>query len=228
MMEKEKFTVLIVNDYPLVCEAYKKAFLQVQDCCNCGIFNFVEAHSYDQGVHIVQHYVQTNSKIDLAFLDLKLPSAENSKMISGEDLGIYIRDKLPNCRVVISTTNDNKYIIHSVFRSTNPDGLLIKSDISFNELTQAIQEVIHDPPYYSKTVLKLLRKKVSVEFFLDDVDRKILYELSNGAKVKDMLGYIPLSVAAIEKRKRHLKKMFNVKERGHRELIMKAKESGFI
>ncbi|RBW59137.1 DNA-binding response regulator [Tenacibaculum sp. E3R01] len=228
-MRKEKLTILIVNDYPLMCEAYKRAFINVSNYNdNQYDFDFITIHNCDDACEIIKTFYDREEKIDLVFLDLKLFPSNNKKIISGEDLGILIRDMFPSCKVILSTTNDNKYRIHSVFRSINPEGFLIKSDITFKELVKAINEVVSDPPFYSKTVLKLLRKKVSTDFLLDDVDRKILYELSIGAKVKDMLGYIPLSIAAIEKRKRHLKKIFNVKEKGHRELILKAKENGFI
>ncbi len=64
---------------------------------------------------------------------------------------------------------------------------------------------------------------------IDSIDRKILYELSIGARMKDMPNYVPLSAASIEKRKRHLKKIFNVKDKGgDRELILVAKEKGLI
>ena len=47
--------------------------------------------------------------------------------------------------------------------------------------------------------------------------------------MKDMPNYVPLSAASIEKRKRHLKKIFNVKDKGgDRELILVAKEKGLI
>ncbi|WP_435261352.1 DNA-binding response regulator [Tenacibaculum sp. nBUS_03] len=226
-MRKEKLTTLIVNDYPLMCEAYKRAFINVSNYTLYD-FDFITINNIDDACEMIKKFYDREQKIDLVFLDLKLFPSDNKKILSGEDLGILIKDMFPSCKVILSTTNDNKYRIHSVFRSINPEGFLIKSDVTFIELVKAINEVINDPPYYSKTVLKLLRKKVSTDFLLDDVDRKILYELSIGAKVKDMLGFIPLSVAAIEKRKRHLKKIFNVKEKGHRELILKAKESGFI
>ncbi|MGG8497138.1 DNA-binding response regulator [Tenacibaculum sp. TC6] len=227
-MKKEKFTVLIVNDFPLVCEAYKKAFNIVVSGADECLLDFIIAHDYDEAIQNMKMYLKNGNKIDLAFLDLKLLPSDSGKILSGEDIGIRIIESFPNTKIIVSTSNDNKYRIHSVFKSINPDGFLMKKDISFTELVNAIKEVIKDPPYYSKTILKLLRKKVSVDFLLDDVDRKILYELSIGAKVKDMLGSIPLSIAAIEKRKRHLKKVFDVKEKGHRELILKAKENGFI
>jgi len=39
---------------------------------------------------------------------------------------------------------------------------------------------------------------------------------------------LPLSIAAIEKRKRNLKRVFNVKKLDDRHLIVSAREKGFI
>ena len=85
-----------------------------------------------------------------------------------------------------------------------------------------------DPPYYSKTVIKLLRDQVVNDFILDHYDRKILYELSIGTRMKDLPSVLPLSNAGIEKRKRNLKRMFNVKKLDDRQLLITAKEKGFI
>jgi hypothetical protein len=46
--------------------------------------------------------------------------------------------------------------------------------------------------------------------------------------MKDLPNVLPMSIAGIEKRKRQLKEMFNVQENEDRELILKAKEKGFI
>ena len=107
-------------------------------------------------------------------------------------------------------------------------GFLIKNDITPLELLHTIQTILKDPPYYSKTVIKLLRDQVVNDFILDHYDRKILHELSIGTRMKDLPSVLPLSNAGIEKRKRNLKRMFNVKKLDDRQLLITAKEKGFI
>lgn len=77
-------------------------------------------------------------------------------------------------------------------------------------------------------MIKLLRDQIVNDFVLDNYDRKILYELSIGTRMKDLPKLIPLSIAGIEKRKRNLKRMFNVKKMDDRELLISAKEKEFI
>lgn len=227
-MKNEKINILIVNDYPLVCEAYKKALKNTIWKEKKAMLEVTVVSNNEGAMEIIKEFKKKKEEIDLVFLDLKPITSSRGKLLTGEDIGGMIREHFNKTKIIVSTENDSKYQIHGVFKKINPDGFLMENDLSFSELEHAINEVIKDPPYYSKNILKLLRKKVSTEFILDEVDRKILYELSIGAKVKDMLESIPLSVAAIEKRKRHLKRVFNVEEKGHRELILKAKENGFI
>ena len=63
---------------------------------------------------------------------------------------------------------------------------------------------------------------------MDDLDKMILLQLSLGSKTKDISKYVPLSLRAIENRKRRLKEIFNVKASGDRELLEQAKKSGYI
>ena len=135
---------------------------------------------------------------------------------------------MPNARIVVSTTFNNNFKVHSILKNINPEGFLIKNDITPLELLETIRIIIEDPPYYSKTVIKLLRDQVINDFKLDEYDRKILYELSIGTRMKDLPNLLPLSIAGIEKRKRNLKRMFNVKKLDDRQLLITAKEKGFI
>ncbi|MDB9954592.1 DNA-binding response regulator [Flavobacteriaceae bacterium] len=161
-------------------------------------------------------------------MDIKLPPSRDGKILSGEDLGLLIREMLPNSRIIISTTFNNNFRVHSILKNINPEGLLIKNDITPLELLETIRIVVNDPPYYSKTVIKLLRDQVLNDFILDEYDRKILYELSIGTRMKDLPNLLPLSIASIEKRKRNLKRMFNVKKMDDRQLMISAREKGFI
>lgn len=81
-------------------------------------------------------------------------------MLSGEDLGIKIRQLLLATKIIIIilTTFNNNYRLYCVIKNVNPDGFSIKNDITPKELVTAIQTVINGSPYFSKTVISLLRK----------------------------------------------------------------------
>ena len=70
--------------------------------------------------------------------------------------------------------------------------------------------------------------KTSSTINLDNIDFDILTELANGAKMKDLEQIIPLTKSGIEKRKRLLKYKFKISTNSDRDLVIKAKEKGYI
>ncbi len=113
-------------------------------------------------------------------------------------------------------------------KNLNPDGLLIKNDLTASELVNAINLVLTSPPYYSSSVSQTIRNEMLSDLLLDKVDRRLLYELSIGTKTKNLPMTLPLSIAGVEKRKRNLKNIFNVAGLEDKDLIHKAREKGFI
>ena len=228
MTANKNYSVLIIDDHPLITEAYKSAFQYVSKQDDSYSFTIDVAHNCDDAIKTIESFLKSENDLDIVFLDISLPPSEDGEILSGEDLGLKINETMPEIKIIVSTTFNDNYRIHSIFKNINPDGFLIKNDITPQELVTAIKEVINEPPYYSKTVVKLLRKKLSSEFLLDNIDRKILYELSIGTKTKDLPNLVPLSTPGIDKRKRHLKQIFNIQSSDDRELILIAKEKGFI
>jgi hypothetical protein len=100
--------------------------------------------------------------------------------------------------------------------------------LDFQNLTESILNVINHVPYYSNSILKLLRQHISNDYNLDNIDRQLLYQLSLGTKTKDLPNMIPLSLPAIEKRKRKLNILFNVENNSDKFLIKAAKDNGYL
>lgn len=221
------FNILIIDDHPLIAEAYKAALLQVASKNSNIEFNINTANNCDSAYIKIKEAVK-GKPIDIVFLDIKLPPSKDGLIISGEDLGIKVIKLLPDAKIMVSTTFNDNYRINSIFKSLNPDAFLIKNDLDPKELLMAIESVINNLPYYSKSVIELMRKQTSNNIFIDDVDRKLLYELSKGTKMSELPNVIPLSVSALEKRKRTLKELFNLEKKDDRYLLKVAEEKGFI
>lgn len=225
MKKKKKSTsILIVDDHPIIINAYKDALKSITKN-NLSVDSATSINKTVQKLYSEDHFKQN---YDIIILDVKIPATKDKTFLSGEDLGIKIREDFPNIKLIISTTLNDNYRVHSILKSLNPDGFFIKNDITSEEFVNAVSSVLKEAPYYSVTVLKLMRKTVSSKLLLDDLDRKILYELSLGAKTKDLVRVLPLSLGGIERRKRKLKEIFNQKTSGDKELIAVAKDKGFI
>ncbi len=227
-MKKENKSILIIDSCPLICEAYKSIINSINRNDNY-LFDINLTYCGKEGLDIISNTSKNNITFDLIILELKFSPNYQKKRLSGEDLAMIVRKTFPSTRIIISATSDDNFRIHSIFKTINPEGFILKKDLTAKGFKNAIYSVFNNEPFYSKSILKLLRKEISSTFFIDSIDRKILYELSIGARMKDMPNYVPLSAASIEKRKRHLKKIFNVKDKGgDRELILVAKEKGLI
>ncbi|WP_456376834.1 response regulator [Lutibacter sp.] len=222
-----RYNVLIVDDHPIIADAYKSAFefISIED--GKLKFNITTVHNSDDAIEKINN-ASKQKKIDIAFLDISIPPSSDGTILSGEDIGTTIRQLLPKCKIIIATTFNDNYRIQVILKNVNPDGFLIKNDVNKEELVTSIKTVLKGAPYYSKSVLELFRKQASIDYKLDKIDRQILHELSVGTKMKELPNIIPMSMAGLEKRKKHLKQIFGVLDNDDRELILKAKEKGFI
>lgn len=221
-MTKKQYFILLVDDHPLITNAYENAFIAFEKENNIH-FHIDIAHSFLSALNALE-----KKQYDLVFLDVQMPTMEHEGLYSGEDLGARIRSQNQTTKIVIVTTFNDNYRIHSIIEQVNPDGFLIKNDLTPKELELAISRILNTPPYYSKTVIQSMRQFISNDFILDKTDRKLLYYLSRGASLNEIANFLSLSRAAIAKRKQHLKEVFNVEGSETLALLEKARDKGFI
>lgn len=221
-----KLKTLIVEDHPLTAIAYKNALEAISE--EEGNACFVEqAFTCDEAIECIE-YAKRYGQLDLVFLDINLPLSKNKKIRTGEDLGMLIKAEFPETKIVISTTYYDNFRIQSIIKNVNPDGYLVKNDITPEILKEAIKTVLHEPPFYSKTVLRSFRQRLTSTQLLDKIDMQLLYELSIGTKMKDLPKILLLSLAGVEKRKRNLREIFEIDEKDDRALVIVAKQKGFL
>lgn len=221
-MSKPVYHILLVDDHPLITSAYESTFSVLEQQHNVH-FQIDTAHDFISALNALD-----KKPYDLIFLDVQMPTMEEERLYSGEDLGARIRSRFPATKLVMVTTFNDHYRIHSIIEQVSPEGFLIKNDLTPKELQLAIWRVIHDPPYYSRTVVQSMRQFISNDFILDKTDRELLYYLSKGANLNEIAEILSLSRAAIAKRKQHLKEIFNVESGESLALLEKAREKGFI
>ncbi|WP_303316685.1 DNA-binding response regulator [Flavivirga abyssicola] len=224
----KSFYTLIIEDHQLIIDGYIRALESVSSKNSSVLFSTHITKNCDEANEEIEHALETNTIIDLVFLDISLPPSKNGKLLSGDDLGIKLRCLFPRVKIIVSTHLSNNYRLVNILKTIKPDSLLLKSELDFQNLTEGILNVINDIPFYSKPVLKLVRQHVSNDFNLDNIDRQMLYYLSQGTKTKELPNVIHLSLAGIERRKRRLNQIFNNEKKSDKALLILAKEKGFL
>jgi len=218
--------ILMTDDHPMIIEGYQNTLIATKKADQNLIIDI--ANNCDESVKFMENGVEKNNPYDVLFMDISLPPSSDGKFNTGEDLAMYARSIMPKAKIIILTMFNETYRIHNIVRTINPEGFLIKSDLTSKELANAFQAVLSNPPFYSGTVNSLIRKTVSTNIVLDDVNRRILHLLSQGIKTKNLKEHIDLSLSAIEKRKKYMKEVFFIEDGSDESLLEKAKNKGII
>lgn len=221
----QNFKILMIDDHPMIIEGYQNTILSIKS--NKQEFDIDIASNCDMALEFIQKSLK-NKPYDILFVDIRIPPSSDGMITSGEDLAKYARKVLPGAKIIILTMFNESYRIHNILQTINPEGFLIKSDLTSNELANAFLNILEKPPYYSSTVNTFLRKTVTSDIFVDDKNRKILHLLSQGIKTKSLADHIGLSLSAVEKRKKHLKVLFSVDDGQDETLLNNAREKGFL
>lgn len=226
-METTDINLLMVDDHQMTLLGYASALDSMNGRAQAYKFHTTQATTIAAALNELNTQYRYKP-LHLVFLDIQLPKDPNNVYHSGVDLGVEIRKRFPQTKIMVITTFDSNLLIQSLLASINPEGLMIKSDVAPNTFMDAVLDVMEDPPYYSKTVTKFLRKQQGFNNHLDRLDRLIIYYISTGKLTKDLPNFIPLSLPGIEKRKKRLKEIFDVENGTDIDLLGRAKEEGFL
>ena len=210
---------LIIEDHPFTTSAYKS----ILNTSTTHVFNISVAVNCDESLKLL-----ASKPFDIVLLDLQIPSSTDNKLLDGEDLGIYIRRHYTNTKIIIITSISYALKAHTIAKAIRPEGFILKSDMDSPDLLTAVNTVLQNKIYYSKTIETYLSEDLFIGKVLDEYDKKILYHLSMGEKTKDLTKLIPSSMRAIEDRKVKLRDAFNISDNSDTNLIKEAKKRRII
>ena len=220
---KQHIRILIVDDHPMTVKGYELLLrslnlpytLAIDGAANCDEV-------------LAKMDTARDNFYDIVFLDIGVPASSDKSVVNGEDLGQRIRKKFGRTKIVVHTALNDQARIDTIFRSLQPEGFVIKSDLDAEMLKDLIDIIWQGHTYYSERTNKLIGKGNHHKAFLDSSDQKILYLLSKGFLMKDLPKHVPLSMATIERRKKNLKILFGIPDGTTNELLELAKIKGFI
>lgn len=222
----EKIKILMIDDHPMIIEGYQNTLLFTKK--DNQELEIDIANNCDEAIVFMDKSIANGMPYDVLFVDISLPPSTDGLMSSGEDLAEYARQVLPNSKVIILTMFNESFRIHNIIKTIDPEGFLIKSDLTSSELASAFQAVLNNPPFYSGTVNSHIRKTITSDIVIDEKNRKILHLLSQGVKTKNLASHLDISLSAVEKRKKQLKDLFNVQDGQDETLLNEARKKGFV
>ncbi len=220
----KKINILLVDDHPLIIEAYTNSIKLFEEKNHKYSIYIDSASCCDSSLNYLK-----NKTYDAVFLDVRIPSSTDRRFKSGEDIALFINKSFPETKTVMITGHYDPFTLGDILQKVNPFGLLLKGDVDQKVIVETLKSLINDSPYYSSSILKLLRKNLSSNIILDKKDKQLLMGISDGKRTSDLIKIMPLSKGGLEKRKRQLKSIFGLSIcDDDNELINSAKEKGFL
>ncbi|MCK0156602.1 response regulator [Cellulophaga sp. F20128] len=216
--------ILAVDDHQLILKGYKYTFADINPAKYN--INLTTASTYLDAKQLIETNVY-----DVAFLDIQIekPDAENlDGNKTGENIGVLLREISPKTKIIFQSSFSDSLRISNIFSTVNPDGYIVKTEVSDEVLEKALDNVLSGSTYYSRSAVDVFRKTMTNNIMINEDDKEILYRLSLGIKTKDLVDFVNLSVTSIETRKRKLKFIFDIENENDLALINEAKKRGFI
>lgn len=218
--------ILIVDDHPMTVNGYVNVLSEEE--FDGYSLNFTKALDCEQAYNLIMSQNEGNP-FNIAYLDLSLPPYPEKNIFSGLDLGVLIRNTIPDCIIIILTMHSEASLIDRLIKEINPQGILCKSDIDIDEFLNAFKIIFSGDTYLSSKIVKSLKEKVFENYNLDNYDKQILLRLSEGIKITDIPNYVPLTLPVIEKRIARVRNMLLQGRPGEDEELVEAiKKMGIL
>ncbi|MFY8110862.1 response regulator [Flavobacterium sp.] len=216
--------IFIADDHPFIIQGYKNAITRYRPTEY--EFLITQAKDCQSGYEVITN--PETKPFDIAFLDISMPIYEEKGIFSGEDLAKLLIEHMPDCKIILLTMYTEILKIKTIIKTINPIGLVIKNDLTFDELLFAIDKVIKNQKYYSQSVLEMISKLEHVAIEIDQFDKNILFQLSKGTKIADIPQYVPIPSSAIQRRIEDMKVLLKLKDATDEELVKEAKSKGLL
>ena len=214
----------MIDDHPSMIEGYK-SILSFNDL---GLrITTTPAYNCESAYNIIDN-TPVFKAFDFAFVDLSLPPYLEKNIKSGEDLALLIKNKFPNCKIVILTSHAEAFILDAIQKNIAPNGLLVKSDFTADEFLLAFEKIYNNHFYTSRTVVENIAELHEKSAFLDENNRKLITLLAEGVKTKNLPQRMNLSISAIDKRKAQIKYFFKIEKGSDEDIVRAAKNHGLI
>ena len=212
----------MIDDHQSIIEGYKAILAY-----NSGGYtlNTTSANSCQEAYTII---TSQKTDFDLVMVDYIMPPFEEENLHSGEDLVPLIRKYFPKAKIMMLTSHYQSLLLFRLLKDCNPEGLLVKSDFTADDLIEAFDTVVSGDIYYTSTVAQLKKELENTPRVLDYYNRQIILLLAQGVQTKNLPDHLFLSKSAIDKRKALIKEFFGIEKGSDEDILREARRLGYI
>ena len=216
--------LLIVDDHLPIIEGYKSILSFNKSGYS---IETTAATSLEKAFKIITQEPKT-ILFDMVFIDLTLPEYPEEKLFTGEDLVPIIKKHLPNAKIAILTSHAESILMYRILNESNPNGILVKSAFTSEDLLVAFDVLMKGENYYTSTVLNYKKQLVPGNKIFDSYNHQIIHLLSQGVKTKNIQETLHLSKSAVDKRKAAIKDLLDIDKGGDEDILREARKRGLI
>ncbi|RQO30415.1 DNA-binding response regulator [Taibaiella sp. KBW10] len=195
-MAKQKITLALVDDHPIVIEGLKSLFAHQQEKYNLVCFG---------DGHTILSFLEHNA-VDVLLLDIALPDT------NGVDLCKIIRSQYPDTLVIgLSNQAEHSTILQMLHNGAS--GFLLK-DVPAEELLSGIADVLEGEVVLSKEVKKILATPTTAAQQLPSLtkrEKQLLLLLAQGKTTVVIAEELFLSKLTVDTYRKNLLQKFEVK-----------------
>jgi two-component system, NarL family, response regulator DegU len=188
-----KLKILVVDDHPI----FLKGLVEVlQD-------EMPEAEIVSQKSSLKALSIALSQMPDIAVLDLDMPD------MNGIALGTELKTRIPSVKIIILTMHKEPDIIRSVM-AKGIDGYVFKDD-AVNDVIAAIQDVMNDKQYVSKSTTAFQEELGSESLeALTKTEILLLRAISNHKTSREIADTLFVSIKTVENHRNNISRKLNL------------------
>ncbi len=122
--------ILIVENHALIIDSYSDVIEQINLESNSVDFSTKTANNWND---VLQIFEEFNKLLKIVVLRICLAKMKIQNFLSGEYFGTYAKKALLEIKWIIITSINDNYRIYYLLKNTNPNCLLLKTEVSKKE-----------------------------------------------------------------------------------------------
>jgi DNA-binding NarL/FixJ family response regulator len=219
-----KLDVLIIEDQEMMIEGYKGIFFFYKEIYDAKI---TEANNCEEAYNLITNK-ENNSLYQVVILDYSLKAFPEKKVFNGLDLGVLIRDNMPNAKIIMITSHYESIKLFEIVKKIQPNGLLIKHDYKAKLLIDAVKTVLDNETYYSPEAKESIKQPLFTTGALDKIDREIIVLIAEGLQISSIAKKLNASDDTIKKRKSKIKDLLGILKGSDEDILRECRALGLI